>query len=197
MLGSTPWKLPNVRSRGLLWSRTFYGSTSVCAEFPFKGVVSLCGGCGNQWEILLSSSVNSRQMTEFCDRAGALLYKQPSWRENAVAPALLSAEGKASYCRCRHILAHKHCMCPPQCNPHTQMTIRGMRIMSYIKYQFSFLWAGVINKHTIVKSHHWTGGWFINCPVTRHYAVKEKYISIDGKKKKKCIGDEIEWRCKI
>lgn len=86
------------------------------AEFPFKGVVSLCGVCGNQWEILLSLSVNIRQTTECCDRAGALLYKQPSWRENAVTPAFLSAEGKASYCRCMasHSSTHKHCVYPVQ-----------------------------------------------------------------------------------
>lgn len=148
------------------------------AEFPFKGVMSLCAGCGNQWEILLSSSVNSRQMTEFFDRAGALLYKQPSWRGNAVAPVLLSAEGKASYCRCCRILA----LIVPSATLIHKWPLEEWESCQTSNISSVFLWADVINKHAIVKSHHWTGGWFINWPVTCHYAVKEKYISIDGKK---------------
>lgn len=98
-------------------------------------------------ERYFSSSVNHQQMTECCDRPGALLYKQPSWRENAVAPALLLPEGEVSYCRCRHILTVSSTTLTHKWTSEEWESCQMSNISSV-------LWSSVINKHAIACYNH-------------------------------------------
>lgn len=135
--------------RGAFYEVEPFMDPPVCVQsFPLKesGVFAKLSGINGRYFWV----VNSQQMTECCDRAGVLLYKQPSLRENAVAPALLSDDGKACtvYCRCRHIFfyTHKLLSMSIQCRPHAQVNIGGMTVGSDVKYQCGLVWASVINK---------------------------------------------------